>query len=142
MRIGYFGVILPYYEFWQGYFLDDSAKDDAEGFIKQIRSNFDNIYMPPSAVIRPIEYISEKDQSLIGAVSSVVVDFAAKQDNERIGTASMALHFYIIASIDAKGTTTKIVNLPDVKSDSNAREIIDSLPAVQTIKKTLSFFGS
>jgi hypothetical protein len=92
MRIGYFGVILPYYEFWQGYFLDDSAKDDAEGFIKQIRSNFDNIYMPPSAVIRPIEYISEKDQSLIGAVSSVVVDFAAKQDNERIGTASMALH--------------------------------------------------
>jgi len=142
--IGYFGVIIPKKRFWQGFFLSNHGLDDAQKSVSMIKKKVGGVYMPPSAVITPIDGVSEENQPWVGAMSSTLVELAQNPNEPKILSMAQSLHlitgfthFYIIADIDRFGTHTEIINLDDAKTADAVRNAIENHPEVLKIKRIL-----
>jgi hypothetical protein len=142
--IGYFGVIIPELNFWQGYFLPGAPEAAAAGqeFLETVRRVIGGKYMPPSATLRPMPGVSDEHQPWVGAISAAIVEFAKMSAFDRIGVAAMGMHlltgfthFVIIGREEKSGTNTTIENLDRARSADDVRNFINAHPLVVKAKQ-------
>ena len=139
---GYFGVIIPDYNYYQGFFLHEEAIKAAPEYLENLRRE---IISFPGLVKDPAPGISDADQTLLGALCATLVEGAKAQSEiilYRIGGAISVLtdskYFMVRAKIEKGGTHTAFWRMPDyVKSPEEARDYIHSTGGVQLIQGEL-----
>ena len=78
--IGYFGVIVPHRQFWQGFFLSKAFDATAEVTLNNMKEHIGGRYMPPSAVIENVPGVPAENQPWIGATSAGLIQCALDLD--------------------------------------------------------------
>lgn len=144
MNIGYFGVIVPERDYWQGFFLNDKFLAEGRGLIATMQRENPELARTPSQVLRPLGLHADDQQRWIGALSAVIVEFALKKQDYGVGVASAALHavvglthFIVKGRLADTGTYTEIENLPDVTTDQEVRDKLNADPAVIRAKQAI-----
>ena len=137
---GYYGVIIPKYNFYQGFFLyEDSA---ASRYLEFLRRNAPGSL---SETRKPAPGVPNADQGLLGALCAALVE-GARTENKllllRVSGAVSALtdskYFMVRGEIESKGTATDFWRMPpEIGSPDAARDYIHSLPDVQLIQGKL-----
>ena len=134
---GYYGVIIPKYNFYQGFFLYEDS-----GYLELLRLSSP---WQRCETRNPTPGVSNEDQGLVGALSATLVEGARTQNAPlllRVGGALSALadsrYFMIRGEIDSKGIATDFWRMPpEINSPDAARDYINSLPDVQLIQGKL-----
>jgi hypothetical protein len=141
--IGYFGIIVPEYDFWQGYYLIDDVAEQAKHWMDEIRAVIGGFYTPASITMSPVPDISEDDQPWIGITCAAMTEFALASEHSKVGLVSYALHtltgykhFLITATPEKSGIMTKIESLP-VNSAEGVRLAINRHPLVLRAKQNM-----
>ena len=139
---GYYGVIIPKYDFYQGFFLyEDSAA--SRYYLERVRNALGQRL---SETRMPASGIPDADQGLLGAICAALVE-GARTENKllllRVSGAISALtnskYFMVLGEIDSTwGIATDFWRMPpEVSSPDAARDYIHSLPDVQLIQSKL-----
>ena len=137
-QVGYFGLVLPDNNFWQGYFIDDGFADGARDALQSIRA--DNV-AASTLTWTKMSGVADADQSIVGGLSATVVDTVLTGRTQLlIGTCAYAIreliggdYFWIEGRGDVKGVSSSIAML-NVTSIAAARDAINALPAVVAIR--------
>jgi len=125
---GYFGVIIPEYNYYQGFFLHEEAIEGAPNYLERLR-----------------KALPVADQDLLGAVTTTLVE-GARTENKTLlfrGAGAVSVledskYFVVRAKIEKDGTHTEFWRMPpEVNSPDAARDYIHSLPDVQLIQGRL-----
>lgn len=150
-QIGYFGVVVPAKDFWQGFFIDDQWREGATDAINRTRSH--TTLAHASKVISRLD-IPGDNQSLIGSFCAAIVEAALGETGHLIETpisdpnAVLGIYgyavcqligrqyFWIEATVADEGTYTTIQPIA-VSSIAQARTYIDKIPVVRQIKRRL-----
>ncbi len=138
---GYFGVIIPDYNYYQGFFLHEAAIKKAPDFLESLRKEIISF----SEVRNPVPGVPDKDQALLGALCAALVEGARTQSESILlhvgGALSLVMHhkyFVVRGDIDQRGIGTQIWRMPpEINSPDAARDYIHSLPEVQLIQGKL-----
>jgi hypothetical protein len=145
-QIGYFGVIIPQHDYYQGYFLDDGVEPDAQGFLDRIRSSPGTQAMLQQVTSPRAFDLDPAANQLIGAASATLVDTALSSDHTRTGVLGYAI--YLLTKINYFTVTTRpnpiapslvyteVQTLP-VTSIPAARKAIENDPDVLAMKPRL-----
>lgn len=126
-EIGYFGVIIPKYDIFQGFFLTYQF-EEAQKVLSEIRK-----LSIPVKVITPFE---NHDNQLIGAISQLLI---AAPIDERIIPFGMALsnvlgkRFFWVEAVHKNGTVFTNIGQMDVTTAEEANKQFHALPAVKEI---------
>lgn len=137
---GYYGVIIPKYNFYQGYFLhEDSLKS---GCLEHLRST---IRGSLSEVRSPTPGISSADQGLFGALCAALVEETRipnsallSQIGGAISNLTSSKYYIVSGEFQEKGIKTKFWRMPaEIDSPDTARDYIHGLPEVQYIQTAL-----
>ena len=137
---GYYGVIIPKYNFYQGFFLyEDSA---ASRYLELLRRDAPGSL---SETRKPAPGVPDADQGLLGALCAALVEGARKQHEAmllRVSSAISALtdskYFMVRGEIESEGTATDFWCMPpEIGSPDAAKGYIHSLPDVQLIQGKL-----
>jgi len=143
-EIGYFGVIIPSQDYYQGFFLRDEVFVEAQQFLDTVRKTLGGRYTPSSITARPAPDVAPEDQEWVGAISATVSNLAFKMKYQELAVPALALylvsgykHFIIVADFEKSNTATTIENLPDAKNADDVRAIINSHPLVLGIQMKL-----
>lgn len=141
---GYFVVVLPQFDFFQGFFLPKGLEQQADALIITIREQVAGRYVPPSIVIAETKCVSEENQAIFGALLSLLVEIVHKRDILAIPVVAFAVHrlsdqryFWILGHMSSEGTTTNF-NPLYVQSDKEARDAIMMLPEITAITDNIS----
>ena len=138
--IGYYGIIIPHYNYYQGFFLyEDSGSSNYLAVLRQAPFSL-------SETRKPISGVSDKDQGLVGALCATHIEGACTQNQVILLRASAALavlanskFFVIRGDIEASGIGSDFWRMPgDISSPEAARDYIHNLPDVRTIQETLT----
>lgn len=134
---GYYGVIIPKYNFYQGYFLykDPSASE----YLNRLRSG------PLAETMTPTKGVSDADQGVLGGLCGALVEGARTGHKPlivRVSSGIAALtnskYFVVRGEIDPKGIASHFWRMPpEIDSPDAARDYIHSLPEVQLIQGAL-----
>ena len=137
---GYFGVIIPKYNYYQGFFLyEDSA---ATRYLELLRRDAPDLL---SETRKAAPGVPDADQGLLGALCATLVEGARTENKPlllRVSGAISALtdskYFMVRGEIDSKGTATDFWRMPlNIDSPDAARDYIHSLPEVLLIQGKL-----
>ena len=138
--IGYYGVIIPSYDFYQGFFLyEDSATNNYLAVLRQTPSPLSETKMPAPGV-------SDEDQGLLGSLCATLTEGARIHNEQllfRAGAAISSLtdskYFVVRGEIDeAKGIYSDFWRMPsEIISPDAARVYICGLPDVLAIEARL-----
>jgi hypothetical protein len=141
-QVGYFGVLIPAYDFFQGFYLHDEFEGIGDTFLANVRKMFPDI---PTQVRRQTPGVVPEDQAMFGAVSAVLVEGANTNSEHLIlgagwGVAKLAhTNFFMVeATIEKGGTVTEFWPMPaEIITADAAKGYINNLPKVLEIKKRL-----
>ena len=137
---GYYGVIIPKYDYYQGFFLyEDSA---ASRYLELLRRDAPGSL---SETRKPAPGVPNADQGLLGVLCATLVEGARKQHETLLSNAGGALsaltdskYFMVRGEVDSDETTTDFWRMPpEIDSPDSARDYIHSLPDVQLIQGKL-----
>ena len=138
--IGYYGVIIPAYNFYQGFFLyEDSGVNNRLAALRQVP-------FPLAETMAPASGVSDADQGLLGALSATLVEAARTQNaallfhtGAAISVLADSKYFMVQGTMDASGGIySDFRRMPeDVSSHVAAVTYIHSLPEVQAIQAHL-----
>lgn len=140
--VGYFGILIPAYNFYQGYNLYAEHESLGVKFLETTRKVIPDV---PSEVKHPSDGVLPEDQAIFGATTSVLVDGATRQANFQILASSWAIvklanakFFMVEAIVEKGGIGTTYWRMPaSVTSPDAAKDYINGLPEVAEIKKRL-----
>lgn len=126
--IGYCAVIIPDFDFWQGYWIVQNDEMNKQAVLMQM-----NAIMAAGMGASPI-----------GALQSAMVEGAIISEPAVVGAAALALKgmtrdafFVVMGDREPQGTRTEMFKLKATDIDA-AREEIQNLPDVQAIKDRLA----
>lgn len=137
---GYYGVIIPKYNFYQGYFLHEDHASSK--YLKELRK-------APMKLSEGGDYtlnMSDADHELLGGLCATLIHAAKIQKQILLLRVSAAIslltsskYFVVSGMIDLKeGITSSFRYMPDrIDSPDAARDYIHSLPEVQLIQGAL-----
>ena len=137
--IGYYGIIIPHYNYYQGFFLyEDPEANHRLAILRMAPFSLSETKVPTPGV-------SDADQGLVGGLCATLVEGARAQNEKLLLRASAALsvltncrYFTIGGTIEPGGTWSDFDRMPeDVDSHIKAVAYIHSLPEVQSIQAHL-----
>lgn len=141
-QIGYFGVLIPEYNFWQGVYLDDAAAEVGDQFLANAR--LAKQQFPESGrVDRPAPGVKPEDQTIFGSLCAVMVHGALKSAELQVGGAAWAIYkmtghkFFLVRGkrVSTGGFETQYEQMPFfVTNADTARDFINSRPEVGIMK--------
>lgn len=139
---GYYGVILPARQWWQGFFLDDTMQPMAEAYLKQmgrderVRASFGTLpaLIGPGAPTPAFE-------GYPAALASAVARTAGSEDVRQIAALNvlarafagiMGLRYFTIISetVADAGERTQLENWPNARSTDDGRRMLSTHPLV------------
>jgi len=134
---GYYGVIIPKYNYYQGFFLyEDSA---ASRYLELLRGG------PFAETRKPAPGVSDADQGLLGGLCGTLVE-GARTENKllllrvsgAISTLTDSKYFMVRGDIDSEGIATEFWRMPpEISSPDAAKDYIHNLPEVLLIQGKL-----
>lgn len=139
----YAGILIPKFDFWQGVFIPDTVIPLGKGMLDRARAVYPKAPQGQKT-LHALSGISVEDQGLFGALCAIVVDGAAKSNEQQVAAAITAVHlmtkdpfFLIRGTPEREGFTTSYERL-NVKSSKEAKDAINRHPEVAIMKlKTL-----
>ena len=141
---GYYGVIIPKYNYYQGFFLYEEYVKAAPQNLERIRAGGRDP-ASLSQVRNPTPGLSAADEGVFGAVTAALVEGARAQNVGLLSGAAGIIsaltnskYFMVRGEIDPKGTATDFWRMPpEISSPDAARDYIHGLPDVQLIQGKL-----
>jgi len=142
-QVGYFGIVIPASDFFQGYFIDDTFDEQAKDIVSRLRTD---PRVKETQIRVALSNVPEGDQALLGGLCATLTAAAmgrTEYPNSILATCGFAVkllirrnYFWIEAAEEDAGTRTTIEPM-DVTSIDKARQHLGSLPAVLAIKTRL-----
>lgn len=133
MVIGYFGIVVPARDFYQGFYLDSRLRSRAETSLAALRALPD---LRRVVVKHPLSGVADADQGLLGGLCSGAVDTALRGDGKVaifgmcISAIIQSNYFWIKGGRSAEDTTIERMVVPFVDM---ARLVFSDLPEVKAI---------
>lgn len=134
---GYYEVIIPKYNFYQGYFLYEDP--NTSEYLNRLRTG------PLAETRTPTEGVSDADQGVLGGLCAALVEGARTEHRPLIVRVSSGIavltnskYFVVRGEIQPGGIETHFWRMPaEINSPDAARDYIHSLPEVQLIQGEL-----
>ena len=134
---GYYGVIIPKYDFYQGFFLYEHPASIKH--LERLRNK------PIAEIRKPASGVSDADQGVLGGLCAALVEGARTANQPLLIQTSGAIailadskYFVVRGEIDPKGIATAFWRMPpEISSPDAARDYVHSLPEVQLIQGKL-----
>ena len=141
---GYFGVIIPDYNYYQGFFLHEEYVKAAPRGLERIRAGGRDP-ASLSEVRNPTPGVSAADEGIFGAVTAALVEGARTQNEGLISRSAGIIsvlansrYFMVRGVVEAGGTATSFWRMPpEIGSPDAARDYIHRLPEVLLIQGKL-----
>lgn len=150
-QIGYFGVVVPDKDFWQGFFIDDNAQAEAMAAIERMRAH---PMLSNAGKLFGRADVSHANQAIVGTCCATLVEAAlaetghmsevpVKKANTILATYGYALcriidrPYFWIEGRSAEGGVYTTIQPIHVSTISQARTYINNMPAVREIKRRL-----
>ena len=135
---GYFAVVIPAADFYQGFYLFSGLERQAEALIKKVKQQTGGKYMPATAVISETDLVASDEQSFLGSLMALLVEVVATSNADAVPVVSAAIvqmtksrFFWVLADRHRDGTRTNLFVLP--ASIDDARDAVNCLPEVRDI---------
>jgi hypothetical protein len=132
--IGYFGIVVPERNFFQGFFLDDAIRSQGETSLAALRAMSD---LQQIVVMEPLLGVAEADQALLGGLCSGAVETALTGDSK---VAIFGMGISVIIQTDffwirgAESASHTSIHRIAARRVDMARAIFGNLPEVQEIR--------
>ena len=121
---GYFAVVIPEMDLYQGFFLSSEHDPRVDDMIALVKSIPEHIMIDGQLVLQKMANHSDYDQFVIGALSATLIEYVIDRNINGIATASAALakvlnkkYWLVIGFVQARGTNTIIRDFPPVMMD-------------------------